>query len=60
MPPKTVKQLIDSIGKIYYCPLNKNRFVDDTGGVEKYKPIEQLGWNSTELEQVQNSSLSSE
>lgn len=44
-------QLIDSIGKIYYCPLKKNRLVDDTGGVEKYKPIEQLGWNSTELEQ---------
>jgi hypothetical protein len=34
--------LIDSLGKFYYCPLKKNRLVDDTGGVEKYKAIEQL------------------
>ncbi len=43
--------LIDSLGKIYYCPLKKNRLVDDTGGVEKYKPLEQLVWNTAELEQ---------
>lgn len=30
---------IDSLGKIYYCPLKKNRLVDDTGGVSKYKSI---------------------
>jgi len=28
---------IDSLGKIYYCPLKNNRLVDDTGGVSKYK-----------------------
>jgi hypothetical protein len=32
--------LIEELGKIYYCPLKKNRLVDDTGGVEKYQPIE--------------------
>jgi hypothetical protein len=25
--------MIDGLGKIYYCPLKKNRLVDDTGGV---------------------------
>lgn len=35
---KDLMQLIDSLGKFYYCPLKKNRLVDDTGGVEKYKP----------------------
>jgi len=27
--------MIADLGKIYYCPLKKNRLVDDTGGVEK-------------------------
>ncbi len=40
--------LIDDLGKIYYCPLKINRLVDDTGGVEKYKAIQQLDWNQTE------------
>jgi hypothetical protein len=37
--------MIDDLGKIYYCPLKKNRLVDDTGGVEKYKSLEKLNWN---------------
>ncbi|OWY67891.1 transposase [cyanobacterium TDX16] len=44
-------QVIDEIGKIYYCPLKKNRLADDTGGVEKYKQIEQLIWNKVETQQ---------
>lgn len=40
--------LIDEMGKIYYCPLKKNRLVDETGGVKKYKTIQQLDWNETE------------
>jgi hypothetical protein len=31
---------IDNLDKIYYCPLNKNRLVDDTFAKEKDKPIE--------------------
>lgn len=42
--------LIDSLGKFYYCPLKKNRLVDDTGGVEKYKRIEKLSWSDEENE----------
>jgi hypothetical protein len=48
---KKLLQFIDKIGKIYYCPLKKNRRVDDSAGIEAYKPIEFLTWTSTELEQ---------
>jgi Transposase DDE domain len=40
---------IDSLDKIYYCPLKNNRLVDDTFGQEKYKRIELLEWNNEEL-----------
>lgn len=40
---------IDNFGKIYYCPLKSNRLVDDSGGVEKYKRIDQLAWSEEEL-----------
>ncbi len=36
---KTIMQLIDSLGKYYYCPLKKNRLVDDTGGRENTKKL---------------------
>ena len=41
--------MIDGLGKIYYCPLKKNRLVDNTGGVEKYKKIEQLQWTEKDV-----------
>lgn len=47
---KKLMLLIDDLGKIYYCPLKKNRLVDDTAGVEKYKAIEQLVWHQSETE----------
>jgi len=34
--------MIDGLGKIYYCPLKKNRLVEDTGGVSKYKQMEKV------------------
>jgi len=39
--------LIEQLGKIYYCPLKRNRLVDDSGGVEN-KQIEQLSWSREE------------
>lgn len=33
---------IDSLDKIYYCPLKTNRLVDDSFGKEKYKHIKSL------------------
>lgn len=41
---------IDSLEKIYFCPLKVNRLVDDTIGKEKYKNIDSLDWNDEELE----------
>ena len=41
---------IEKMGKIYYCPLKKNRLVDDSGGVERYKRIENISWSDKELE----------
>lgn len=48
---KKLMQYIDKQGKYYYCPLKKNRLVDDTGGVEDYKAISSLDWSKTQLEQ---------
>lgn len=48
---KKLMRSIDNLGKIYYCPLKKNRLIDDTGGMEDYKPIESLPWTQSELEQ---------
>ena len=48
---KDLMQYIDNLGKYYYCPFKKNRLVDDTEGVEKYKQIEFLTWSKEELEQ---------
>ena len=43
--------LIEDLGKIYYCPLKKNRLVDDTGGIEKYKCLEKMEWKESEIVQ---------
>ncbi len=48
---KTLMQYIDKMGKYYYCPLKKNRLVDDTGAREEYKKVEFLNWSQEELEQ---------
>ncbi len=39
---KSLMLYIDSLDKIYYCPLKTNRLVDDSFGKEKYKNIEFL------------------
>lgn len=41
---------IDSLDKIYYCPLKDNRLVDDTFGQAKSKRIELLEWSQEELD----------
>ncbi|TVQ43402.1 MAG: IS4/IS5 family transposase [Gloeocapsa sp. DLM2.Bin57] len=45
-----IMALIDNLGKKYYCPLKINRLVDDSLGTEKYKRIDQLVWNNSEIE----------
>lgn len=41
---------IDSLDKVYYCPLKTNRLVGDSFGKEKYKNIESLEWSNEDLE----------
>jgi hypothetical protein len=43
--------LIEDLGKIYYYPLKKNRLVDETGGIEKYKPLQKMEWKESEIKQ---------
>ncbi len=40
---------IDGLGKYYYCPLKRNRLVDDTACLEDYQRIELLSWQKEEL-----------
>jgi hypothetical protein len=41
--------LIESLGKVYDCPLKDNCQVDDSGGDRRYQRVDSLGWKSTEL-----------
>jgi hypothetical protein len=43
--------LIEKLNKIYYCPVKKNRLVDDSLGVNDYENIENLQWSEEELKQ---------
>ncbi len=36
--------------RVFYCPLKKNRLVDDSGGGRAYTAIEHLLWTGDELE----------
>lgn len=40
---------IDSLDKVFYCPLKTNRLVDDSFGKEKYQNIKNLEWDNEEL-----------
>lgn len=42
---------IDHLGKIYYCPLKRNRRVDDSGGTQPYQRVDELTWDTDALAQ---------
>lgn len=42
---------IESLHKIYYCPLKDNRQVDDTRGAQPYQRVDSLNWSEAELQQ---------
>jgi len=46
---KELMMLIESLGKIYYCPLKGNRQVDDSGGTSKYRRVDDLAWSDDQL-----------
>lgn len=39
---------IEKMGKIYYCSLNDNRQVGDSGGSKPYQRVDALTWLATE------------
>ena len=41
--------LIESLNKIYYCPIKDNRQVDDSGGERPYQRVDSLDWSIAEL-----------
>lgn len=47
---KSLLLLIESLEKVYYCPLKSNRLVDDSGGIHAYRHVNSLDWNQPELE----------
>ena len=40
---------IESLSKIYYCPLKDNRQVDDSRGERPYRRVDSLEWSEAEL-----------
>lgn len=46
---KDLMLFIDSVQKIYYCPLKDNRRVDDSGGQRPYERVDTLAWSEEEL-----------
>lgn len=46
---KELMLFIESLGKIYYCPIKSNRLVDDSAGEMPYKHVDSLSWNEREL-----------
>ena len=45
---KTVMQHIETLQKVYYCPLKSNRRVDDSVGQTPYQRVDCLAWTSQE------------
>jgi hypothetical protein len=48
---KELMLFIETLGKLYYCPLKSNRLVDDSGGALKYRHVDSLAWSQAELAQ---------
>jgi len=48
---KDLLLFIESLQKLYYCPLKDNRQVDDSSGRQPYQRVDSLQWNETELQQ---------
>lgn len=46
---KDLMLFIESLQKVYYCPLKDNRQVDDSRGQSAYQRIDALEWDTAEL-----------
>ncbi|MEL6778049.1 MAG: hypothetical protein AAFO06_12405 [Cyanobacteria bacterium J06597_16] len=47
---KQLLLLIESLNKVYYCPLKSNRKVDDSGGEHPYQRVDSLTWQAADEE----------
>ncbi len=48
---KTLMKYIDEeLEKIYYCPIKRNRSVDDSGETAPYQQVQDLSWEEQEIE----------
>jgi hypothetical protein len=45
---KELMLYIESVQKVYYCPLKDNRQVDDSGSVRPYQRVDALDWSAEE------------
>ncbi len=48
---KDLMLFIESLEKVYYCPIKNNRLVDDSGGQTAYQRVDTLNWSSLERQQ---------
>ena len=48
---KDLMLFIESVDKIYYCPLRNNRLVDDSGAAAPYQHVSALQWTQQEQSQ---------
>jgi len=46
-----VMKRIESLGKLYYCPLQHNRQIDDSDEKRPYQRVDQLIWSDEDLKQ---------
>jgi hypothetical protein len=46
---KDLMLFIESVGKVYYCPLRDNRQVDDSAAEQPYRRVDSLQWSEQEL-----------
>ncbi|WP_162328124.1 transposase [Synechocystis sp. CACIAM 05] len=40
----------DTLNKIYYCPLKRNRLVDDSGIISPYQRVDALLWDTSKIQ----------
>ncbi|EDX83541.1 Transposase, IS4 family protein [Synechococcus sp. PCC 7335] len=45
---KQLLLLVESLNKVYYCPLKSNRKVDDSSGEQSYQRVDSLEWRRRE------------
>ena len=48
---KKIMLQIEAYEKVYYCPIKRNRQVDDSGGDAPYQRVDELTWTEQELQQ---------